>query len=306
MGHGMDEFTDGAHFVLETSMEDLIHGTTVRCQPRRPSDLYGAIGGKALLHAPRHLIGKGYFGHAEIDNYDRDPEGRGMFVSLDQIVLFAESVSTLENGKPREDAPLDAAGRAAFSFYSRGLRPISLVRFEAILAAGGEGARHRHSTFDEDGPAQSAGLADGAAEVVRYEQVKRRVRAQMRAELMQYHGAFCCMSGASFNVPGGPSLLQVSHYWPLGHNGPDTLTNAGLMSPIIHPIYENGLATVRSDRSLRFAPDIPPGFRAEFRGRTHLSVSGNLRIDPTEENLAYHREEIFMRRLRRLGLMLKD
>ncbi|WEJ33779.1 hypothetical protein [Devosia sp. SD17-2] len=302
----MDEFTDGMHFVLEASTRQLAHGPVVRCYPWRPSDFYNTIDTKVLLHAPRHTEGKGYFGHAVIVNFEPAPDRPAMFVTLAEIVLFAESVSTLERGEPREDAPLDASGRPAFSFYARGLRPISLARFNVIMNEGGTGTRLIPSGFHEnraDGPEDNPGRTEADAQ---FELVKRRVRARMRSALIHFHGAFCYLSGASFNVPGGPSLLQVSHYWPLGHSGPDTLTNAGLMSPIIHPIYENGLVTVRSDYSMRFAPDIPPGVHDEFRGRKQMAVSGNLAFDPLEEKLGYHREEIFMRRLRRQGLTLRD
>jgi hypothetical protein len=98
------------------------------------------------------------------------------------------------------------------------------------------------------------------------------------------------MSGASFDVPQGFSLLQVSHFWPLGQGGPDTLVNVGLMTPNIHPVYENGLVCIRPDYSLRFAPDIPPGFMAEFRGRDRLIVSGDTRLDPAEASLIIARK----------------
>lgn len=108
------------------------------------------------------------------------------------------------------------------------------------------------------------------------------------------------------NIPGGFSILALSHFRPLGHGGPDTLTNVGLKTPNIHAIWENGLVTLRADHSLRFAPDIPPGFHAEFKGRTQAILSHDFRFMPLSENLEYHRREVFERRLRANGLPLAD
>lgn len=306
------EFESHDHYVIEIRLDELA-GAMVRCTPRRMSDFHDSLGKPVLLHASRAESAKGYFGQAVIDGYEPDPRGHWMFVSLAHIVLFPKSVSTMVDHRPRENAPLDANGRAAFSFYSNGLRSISRTRFEDIVdASGAERLPPTAAGLSETSPSQAEGLSSLAPRPAEEHVVelwtieRRRARARHRARLILSTGAFCCMSGASFDIPGGVSLLQVSHFWPLGHHGPDVLTNVGLMTANIHPIYENGLVTVRSDYSLRFAPDIPPGFLAEFRGRTRLSVPGNASLDPAAEYLAYHREEIFTRRLRLRGLPTDD
>ena len=225
------------------------------------------------------------------------------------MTLYQEPVSTSVDGVAREDAPLNGAGMAGFHFYANGLRPISRERFQNIIDAAGQERIARVGFAEDMELVDSSDDSSRTAEetiIARWKFEQRRVRARHRAQLIQRLGAYCCMSGASFDVPDGLSLLQVSHYWPLGHDGPDQLTNVGLMTANIHPIYENGLVTVRSDYSLRFAPDIPEGFLAEFRGRTRLSVSGDMTLDPAQANLEYHREEIFIRRLKQRGLSLDD
>jgi putative restriction endonuclease len=261
-----------------------------------------------LLHAPRDDKKKGYFADATIEGYEPDPRGHWMFVYLSCVRPYGRSVSTALNGIPRENAPRDDAGVASFHFYSNGFRLITADRFQDIVGAAGLDYETRPDLEETE----FTNVTDSALSsveqdiLVRRKLEERQVRARYRTQLIQRMGAYCCMSGVSFDVPEGPSLLQVSHYWPLGHDGPDRLTNVGLVAPNIHPIYENGLVTVRDDYSLRFAPDIPQGFLAEFRGREQLRVAGDLTLDPAEENLAYHREEIFMRRIKRLGLRRSD
>jgi hypothetical protein len=195
----------------------------------------------------------------------------GMFVFLTKGKLFREPVSTTVNGDAREDAHSGSAGAVEFHFYANGLRPISRERFQDIVDAAGQNYVARAGFAEDRDPLDTLVDPLNVTEetiTARRRFEERRVRVRYRAHLIQRLGAYCCMSGASFDVPDGPSLLQVSHYCPLWHGGSDQLTNVGLMTANIHPIYENGLVTIRRDYSLRFAPDIPEGFLAEFRGRT--------------------------------------
>lgn len=305
------DFEDDGQFVLELRSEDVFAGALVRCNWAGLADFDACLGKTVLLHGPRDALRKGYYGQAVIVDYHSLPDGRRTLIEIGWAEFFAESVSTARNGAPREDASFGSSGQAPFSFFATGLRRISLDRYNDILVAAGKGpvppgGHLFERTTGWPGAQRAEALWNPDLMDTAWTMEARRSRAYHRSKLIEIYGAFCCMSGASRDVPGGPSLLQVSHYWPLGRGGPDRLTNVGLVMPNVHCIYENGLMTVRSDYSYRFAPDIPPGFRAEFRGHRRLLLSGNSSFDPAEDNLAYHQKEIFERRLRQQGLPLWD
>lgn len=263
-----------------------------------------ALGSRIILHAPRDDdIYVGYFATAVLANIERGDRG-ALFLSLKFIRFFPKVVPTSLAGIAVENELSGPGGAAQFHRFSPGLHLITKATYDSILAMGGIAW---HALVGEDTqelaePEQEPFL-DAITELTmhRYRVRQELVRMDLKNQLLERCGAVCCMSGRRPNVPDGPSLLTLSHYWPLGKNGPDNLHNTGLMTCMIHHIWENGLVTMLSDWRLVFAPDIPPSFLAEFNGRTAAEYPDDPTVHPDPRYLAYHRENVFEKRLGELG-----
>jgi hypothetical protein len=258
-----------------------------------------AVGLHVILRAPRDDINAGYFGIAFLRRVEKGESGF-LYLFLEEIVFMPKRVSNTV-AKQAVQADLAGAGEEiTFHHYAAGLHLISDETYDAILRIGGLGWR------TQDGEAKS-GMAELKQEpfldeqtdqaLRRYRTRQELVRMGLKNTLLDRCGAVCCMSGRRPNVPDGPSLLTLSHYWPLGMNGPDTLRNTGLMTCTIHQIWENGLVTMLSDWRLVFAPDLPPLFRAEFDGRTSAHFPNDPSVQPDPRYLEYHRVNVFEKHL---------
>lgn len=266
-------------------------------------EAYKAVGARVLLHAPRDDPYAGYFATALLAKLERGEHGF-LHLFLDEIRLLPEVVPTSTEGLPIEGNQGGAEGGIKFHKYAPGLRLITGTTYQTILSAGGASLQ---ILVDKDGkewgePDQELFIdATTESAMRRYRFRQELVRMQLRNKLLESCGAVCCLSGRRPNVPQGPSLLTLSHYWPLGHYGPDNLHNTGLMTCMVHQIWENGLVAMLPDWSLVFAPDIPPLFLAEFNGKTCADYPDDPTIWPDPLYLDYHRVNILEKRLRRLN-----
>jgi hypothetical protein len=252
-----------------------------------------------ILRAPRDDINAGYFGIAFLRKVEKGESGF-LYLSLEGIAFMPKRVPTSINKQAVEPDLVGAGEEIRFHHYAPGLHLISDETYRAILSMGGLGWRTQKGQAD-------SGMAELGQQLFldevtdqalrRYRTRQELVRMGLKNTLLDRCGAVCCMSGRRPNVPDGPSLLTLSHYWPLGMNGPDTLRNTGLMTCMIHQIWENGLVTMLSDWRLVFAPDIPPLFRAEFDGRTSAQFPDDPSVQPHAKYLEYHRVNVFEKRL---------
>jgi hypothetical protein len=258
-----------------------------------------AVGMHVVLRAPRDDINAGYFGIAFLRRAEKAESGF-VHLSLEEIVFMPKRVS---NSVGKQIIGIDLVGpgeEVAFHHYAPGLRLIGDQAYNAVLHMGGLGWRTQKGQADSGmEKLKQEPFLDKATDQAlrRYRTRQELVRMGLKNTLLDRCGAVCCMSGLRPNVPDGPSLLTLSHYWPLGMNGPDTLRNRELMTCMIHQIWENVLVTMLSDRRLVFAPDLQPLFRAEFSGRTSAHFPGNPSVQPDPRYLEYHRVNVFEKRL---------
>jgi hypothetical protein len=258
-----------------------------------------AVGMHVILRAPRDDINAGYFGIGFLRRAEKGESGF-LYLSLEEIVFMPKRVS---NTMGKQIIEIDLVGpgeEIAFHHYAPGLRLIGDQAYNAILHMGGLGWRTQEGQADSgmEELKQEPFLDEITDQALRrYRTRQELVRMGLKNTLLDRCGAVCCMSGRRPNVPDGPSLLTLSHYWPLGMNGPDTLRNTGLMTCMIHQIWENGLVTMLSDWRLVFAPDLPPLFKDEFNGRTSAHFPDDPSVQPDPRYLEYHRVNIFERRL---------
>ncbi len=254
------------------------------------------------------MFTQGYFGTALLTKVERGERGF-LYLFLEGIQLLPKVVPTSSNGLAVERDLSGSAGETLFHKHAPGLHLITIATYNAILSMGGaawqtlvgEDAK-RFAEPDQDP------FIDGMTELAlhRYRVRQELIRMDLKNKLLERGGAVCCMSGRRPNVPDGPSLLTLSHYWPLGHRGPDNLHNTGLMTCMVHQIWENGLVTMLPDWGLVFAPDIPPLFLAEFNGRTSAEYPDDPSVWPDPRYLEYHRVNIFEKRLSGLSRFQAD
>lgn len=264
-----------------------------------------AVGGRIILHAPRDDVYAGYFATALLNKVERGERGF-LYLFLKGIRFLPKVVPTSVAGLAVETELGSPRGEPQYHRYAPGLHLIKKATYNRILSMGGIAWQTPlGKDAQEIAEPEQEPFIDAVTELTlhRYRVRQELIRMDLKNHLLERCGAVCCLSGRRLNVPDGPSLLTLSHYWPLGHNGPDNLHNTGLMTCMIHQIWENGLVTMLSDWRLVFAPDMPPLFLAEFNGRTAAEFPDDPSVQPDPEYLYYHRTNIFEKRLTNLGAL---
>lgn len=232
------------HLVLVVRPSETIDPAVVRVACQSLHALSESIGLEALLVAPREEAEAGYFAVATIYDWQVADKAHAV-IWLENIRYFKSPVPVSVDGKPWEPALENAKGDAVFGRFAIGVRGIPSIAFAAVILAAGlypseplpeMNRQHTVIEIDEAAPSPepldpATSYRDAANLSIPLELQFRRQRAKLRAQLTRSSGAFCVMSGASFDLPGGGSLLEVSHYHPLFQQGPDTINNRRPQDP---------------------------------------------------------------------------
>jgi putative restriction endonuclease len=107
----------------------------------------------------------------------------------------------------------------------------------------------------------------------------------------------CCFTGLRLTSLHGYSLIDACHIVPFSYNQNDTISNGLALCPNMHRAFDRGLLTV--DNSFRIIVS-----KHIYEDETHpysLKLLGGVKIKlpfekdyfPSQENLAWHRENIF-------------
>jgi putative restriction endonuclease len=108
----------------------------------------------------------------------------------------------------------------------------------------------------------------------------------------------CAISGLRVRATQNISMIDGCHIkpWSLSHD--DTATNGIALCPNLHRAFDRGLISLDEDYRLLLSPhfreaEVSPYGIAQFRGKQVL-LPQNASWYPAQENLAYHRERVFL------------
>jgi putative restriction endonuclease len=144
----------------------------------------------------------------------------------------------------------------------------------------------------------------------KYQELQRQLSKEaLEEETFVRNGAFkkviasiydhsCAISGLRVESTQNISMIDACHIkpWSLGHD--DTVTNGIALCPNLHRAFDRGLITLDNNyrlvisRHFMEAEASPYGIR-QFEG-SQLQLPRNQAWYPAEENLAYHRELVFI------------
>ena len=109
----------------------------------------------------------------------------------------------------------------------------------------------------------------------------------------------CALCGIRMITPDGHTAVDAAHIkdWAISHN--DHPTNGFALCKLCHWSFDNGLVTVSDSlrievsTAIRLDPNLP-GHLASFQDRD-IILPKDQAMYPSRENLAWHREECFVR-----------
>ncbi|EMR00822.1 HNH endonuclease [Cesiribacter andamanensis] len=145
----------------------------------------------------------------------------------------------------------------------------------------------------------------------KYQELQRQLsREELEEETFVRDGAFkkvianlyghtCAISGLRVEATQNISMIDGCHIkpWSLSHD--DTATNGIALCPNLHRAFDRGLISLDDEYRLLLSPhfveaEASPYGIAQFRGKQVL-LPQNASWYPAQENLAYHRERVFLR-----------
>lgn len=249
------------------------------------------LDGPVVLYQPSNGQAGSYIGTANVVDVHPHLVHRTLTLELAEIDFFETPLPLVSNGIPMEPDLADENGNIQFQRLAPGLRLIERSTYDRLVATRSF-LDHLFESSPGSGPSR-----EGNVQEPRWSLQRRRERIKLRQEVLRLYNGQCMLSGDPMTMPEGRSLLEVSHFRSLKHRGPDELSNVGLKTPDIHNIYENGLIAILPSREILFAPDIPVGMRAKYKGRTYADFPAHPDLQPDPEQLNYHRVNVFEARL---------
>ena len=257
----------------------------IRVTRRNTEAVVAALDRQVILYAPRDHELHGYFASAMLVDMHLDlNDPTFMFVEIRNIEMFPTIVPTTNEGEPFERVAQDREGELKWWVYSAGFRGLSDSETNAILA--------------ESGSIRHFGVLDGLWETenAEYTLVRQRVRkAWLRMDILSKHGPVCALTGTSHISRSGIHYeVDICHIIPLGHDGPDVVSNLIPLSKTIHWGFYIGWVSMWNEGTIILSPHADAEFRARFGKLKRARFPEDPAYWPAAESIEYHREQIFL------------
>jgi putative restriction endonuclease len=142
------------------------------------------------------------------------------------------------------------------------------------------------------------------------QQIKKLIDEKEEEEIFIRGGAFkreipkvynftCCISGLRISTSRDISMIDACHIRPFSQSYDDTISNGIALSPTLHRAFDRGLITIDADYrvlvSSHFSESEVPHSLRQLHGIDMLRPEF-VRFMPSQENLAWHREKVFIAR----------
>lgn len=265
-----------------------------------------AVGDWIIYYEPVKAGPRGYFAAAKIERVIPKPGSEGRFLAMIEpgtFLPFDQNVPRLIAGRPLEAALTEADGSPKKGgAVQLAVRRLNAADFTRIIDLGLPQDLEKIEATRYD--PQLPGLNDGAEPFARpvLERLTRRPYRDVafRRKVREAYGYRCAMSGLMLRNGGGRPEVQAAHIRPVENRGSDSVRNGLALSGTLHWMFDRGLISVADDcETILVSHNKVPG---EVVSRL-LARDGRLvrpvdpRNAPHPENLRWHRENIFGRRL---------
>lgn len=267
----------------------------IRVTRRNADDAIAAFDERVILYAPRDHELHGYFASATLVDVHLDLiDTAFMFVEIKNVERFRSIVPTTDEGEPFELGARGREGSMKWWAYSAGLRALTDTERDAILSQSGlvfrQGNVSKESGLTEDEIAVAT--ANTKAE---YILSRRRARnTSLRMEILAKHGPVCALTGVRHVAWDGRNTeVDVCHIIPLGHNGPDQVSNLIPLGKTIHWGFDAGWVSMLRDGTIILSPHADDDFRSRFGRLKRARFPEEVAYWPAAESIEYHRNVIF-------------
>ena len=217
------------------------------------------------------------------------------YADVADYLPFDNPVPVREGGHFYEGAMRGKDGRTNSGSAQRAVRNMPDHEFDLILTAGF--AAELPTAKPIEGP-----LGEGFAEPPAYVErpliettVTRPFRDAIFAKQIQSaYDKRCAMTGLRIVNGGGRPEVQAAHIRPVKNDGPDSPRNGLALSSTFHWMFDRGLLSIEDDfRILKAKGAVPPEVERLLNPSGHLIVPEDYRLQPHQQFLRYHRDNIF-------------
>lgn len=260
-----------------------------------------AVGDWVIYYEPVKAGPRGYFAAASISGVIPKPGAQDRFLALirpHSYLEFDQDVPRLRDGRPLEDALVDADGRARKGGTAQSaVRRITEQDFARIVNIGLPQQLEEIEATRYD--AAPRAMQDGAQSFQRpvVERLMRRSYRDVafRRKVREAYDHRCAISGLELRNGGGRPEVQAAHIRPVEKQGSDSVRNGLALSGTLHWMFDRGLISVAEDRTIlvssnKVSADVIDRLLMSDR---KLRLPRDARNAPHPENLRWHRENVF-------------
>ncbi len=256
------------------------------------------------LEPTKVKLTKGYFAVAKVQEIIADPRNMDMYLAViapGSYLDFGDPVPFRDQGGVVERGLLNDQGNVSGRAQSA-VRPISDMDFDRIISRGlvnESGVLPRLGTQPEvDGFADAHQVPFGHIPVRErvIQLTNRTVRDRnFRRTVLRAYGERCAITGLRLINGGGRAEVEAAHIRPVGHDGPDIVSNGIALSGTAHWMFDRGLVGLSDDLEVlvsRQTNDIDT-VAGMINDTGHLLSPQRLSERPRREFVAWHREHCF-------------
>ncbi len=250
------------------------------------SAAFKAMYSTVLLYSPRGETNPGYFGTAEVVGVHPDLEFSGSFwLQLAGQRLFAKRITLedLYDSGAINDTP--------FHTYSRTIRVVSKHELERLVAMSEVGEEPQRQFAESALELEPHSVLLPSRKRQAFKLIRRSI---VRFQMLESYGPRCAFTDAYHpSLDGLRFAVQVGHLLPLRYGGPDILQNVVQMDGRVNWQWDEGIFTMRPDRTPIVSSKASSETRAELERFGRIHFPEDPRHWPKAEYLEAHRDLVF-------------
>jgi putative restriction endonuclease len=275
-------------------MEQAVGDLIVYYEPRREGEGDAAYRGR-----------QAYVATARVKSLRPDPEREDhYYADMDNYLEFEQPVPFREGRHYFEKSLQKDDGTTNRGMFGRTVRAMPSEEFDAIVLAGfarefrqvhsppayGPGVHEAPSMFQAGDADFPLGRPD-AARVLSSRAFRDRAFADA---VQQAYNKTCALTGLRLINGGGRAEAEAAHIRPVADQGPDTVRNGLALSGTVHWMFDRGLISIRSDRTISITnKGLPDKVRCLFYSDLKACFPSEPWNQPAPVFLQYHRERVF-------------
>lgn len=208
------------------------------------------VGGWVVYLEPSKVKGsRGYYAVAKVHGVVRDPQNSKMHLALIEpgtYLDFGDPVPFRDKGEVVEQGLLNDRGKISGRAQAavRALSPSDFSRIIELGLGREDGALPRlgEATFALGfSEAQAPYEITPAQERIRQLTTRTARDRNFRKNVLRAYGERCAITGLRLINGGGRAEAEAAHIKPVGHNGPDIVSNGLALSGTVHWMFDRGL-----------------------------------------------------------------